>query len=60
MRIYLQENLLKKDKALISPTKEKLREELITKILQTDIDDLIVTDERVNCYTFVIKLEKIA
>lgn len=59
MRIYLQENLLKKDKALISPTKEKLREELITKILQADIDDLIVTDERKNCYTFIIGLESI-
>lgn len=59
MRIYLQENLLKKDKALISPTKEKLREELIKKILQTDIDDLVVTDERENCYTFIIGLEKI-
>lgn len=59
MRIYLQENLLKKDKTLISPTKEKLREELITKILQADIDDLVVTDERKNCYTFIIGLERI-
>lgn len=59
MRIYLQETLLKKDKALITPTKEKLREELMKKILQADIDDLVVTDERENCYTFIIGLEKI-
>lgn len=59
MRIYLHENLLKKDKDLITPTKEKLREELINKILQTDIDDLVVTDERENCYTFIIGLERI-
>ena len=59
MRIYLQETLLKKDKALITPTKEKLREELRNKILQTDIDDLVVTDERENCYTFIIGLERI-